>query len=68
MGGVGLLVRSMGYSSDTASRASIASVSLFFIAGGILFYFVDEEKGKEELKYLSRQIWGPISKLFLRKP
>jgi len=54
MGGVGLLVRSMGYSSDIASRASIASVSLFFIAGGILFYFVDEEKGKEELKYLSR--------------
>jgi UMF1 family MFS transporter len=54
MGGVGLLVRNMGYSSDTASRVSIASLSLFFIAGGILFYFVDEKKGREEVKYLER--------------
>ncbi|MFV1977523.1 MAG: MFS transporter [Candidatus Scalindua sp.] len=52
MGGVGLFVRSMGYSSDTASRASIISISIFFIAGGILFYFVDEKKGMEEVKYL----------------
>ncbi len=52
MGGAGLLVRSMGYSSDIASRASIISISLFFIVGGILFYFVDEEKGREEVKYL----------------
>ena len=52
MGGVGLLARSMGYSSDIASRASIASISIFFIAGGALFYFVDEEKGREEVKCL----------------
>jgi UMF1 family MFS transporter len=52
LGGAGLLVRSMGYSSDIASRASITSVSIFFILGGILFYFVDEEKGREEVKYL----------------
>ncbi|MBI4681982.1 MAG: MFS transporter [Nitrospirae bacterium] len=52
MGGAGLLVRSMGYSSDIASRASITSISLFFIVGGILFYFVDEEKGRAEVKYL----------------
>ncbi|HDH05460.1 MAG TPA: MFS transporter [Nitrospirae bacterium] len=52
MGGVGLLARSMGYSSDIASRASIASISIFFIAGGVLFYFVDEEKGREEVKFL----------------
>ncbi len=52
MGGAGLLVRSMGYSSDIASRASITSISLFFIIGGVLFYFVDEEKGREEVKYL----------------
>jgi UMF1 family MFS transporter len=43
LGLVGLLVRSMGYSSNIASRVSVASVSLFFIAGGILFYFVGEE-------------------------
>jgi UMF1 family MFS transporter len=52
MGGVGLLVRSLGYSSDIASRVSITSIAIFFIAGGILFYFVDEEKGREEVKYL----------------
>jgi UMF1 family MFS transporter len=54
MGGTGLLIKSMGYSSDTASRVSITSISIFFIAGGILFYFVDEDKGREELKYLER--------------
>ncbi len=53
MGGCGLLVKSMGYSSDTASRVSITSISILFIAGGILLYFVDEEKGKEEIKQLA---------------
>jgi UMF1 family MFS transporter len=53
MGGVGLLIRSIGYSSDLASRISLTSLSLLFLGGGILFYFVDEEKGREEMKYLS---------------
>lgn len=53
MGGVGLAVRSMGYSSNIASRVSLTSLSLLFLGGGILFYLVDEEKGKEEMKYLS---------------
>jgi UMF1 family MFS transporter len=35
-----------------ASRWSIASILLLFLAGAILFYFVDEEKGKAELHYL----------------
>jgi UMF1 family MFS transporter len=56
MGGTGLLVKSMGYSSDIASRVSITSISIFFIAGGIIFYFVDEEKGREELKYLEAEL------------
>jgi len=55
MGGTGLLVRSMGYSSNTASRVSITSLSIFFIIGGVLLYFVNEEKGKEEAKYLSQK-------------
>ncbi|MEN8263470.1 MAG: MFS transporter [Nitrospirota bacterium] len=55
MGGVGLLVKHAGYSSNIASRAGISSLALFFIAGGVLFYFVDEEKGKEEVKYLERE-------------
>ena len=52
MGGAGLLVRSMGYSSDTASRVSITSLSLFFIIGGLLLYFVDEQKGRDEVRFL----------------
>ncbi len=54
MGGVGLLVRHIGYSSNMASRISISSVSLFFIGGGILLFFVNQERGKQELKYLSK--------------
>jgi UMF1 family MFS transporter len=55
MGGVGLLVKSMGYSSDTASRLSLASVAILFIAGGTLFMFVNEDRGREEVKYLTRK-------------
>ncbi len=55
IGGVGLLVRQIGYSSNMASRISISSVSLFFIVGGTLLFFVNEERGKEEVKYLSRK-------------
>lgn len=55
IGSTGLLVKSMGYSSNIASRAGITSISLFFIAGGILLYFVSEEKGKKEAEYLSKK-------------
>jgi len=37
-----------------ASRWGIASVSLLFIMGAILFFFVDEKKGKAEAAYLSK--------------
>jgi UMF1 family MFS transporter len=53
MGGVGMLMAAMGYSEDFALRVSITSIVILFIAGGILFYFVDEARGKEEVKYLS---------------
>ncbi|MFH1480553.1 MAG: MFS transporter [Pseudomonadota bacterium] len=52
MGGVGLIVRSLGYSPDVAARAGILSVSFLFIAGGTLFYFVKEERGREETRGL----------------
>ena len=55
MGGVGLFVRSMGYSGGIASRVGITSISLLFIAGGTVFYFVDEERGREEARYLSQK-------------
>ena len=50
MGGFGLLVRRAGYSADTASRAGISSVAILFIIGGILLFFVSEEKAKAELR------------------
>ncbi len=37
-----------------ASRWSMASVLLLFFVGAILFYFVDEKQGKEEIAYLSQ--------------
>jgi len=55
MGGIGLAARSMGYPSDTASRISITAVSLFFLAGGVLLFFVSKERGKRELAFLSQR-------------
>ncbi|MBN1435499.1 MAG: MFS transporter [Sedimentisphaerales bacterium] len=52
IGSVGLIVKRLGYSCDTASRISISSVAFLFIAGGIVLYFVDEQKGKEQVEYL----------------
>lgn len=52
IGVVALVARSAGYEGHVASRISISAVSLLFILGGIIFCYVDEEKGKEEAKYL----------------
>jgi UMF1 family MFS transporter len=38
---------------QTASRWSIGSLLILFIIGAVLFYFVDEEKGRQQAKYLS---------------
>ena len=53
IGSVGLLIKDLGFSGNTASRVSITSIAILFVAGGTLLYFVDEEKGKEQLKYLT---------------
>lgn len=53
IGVVGLLAKSLGASSNLASRLSITSLSVLFLAGGLLFYFVNEEKAKKEIQYLS---------------
>jgi UMF1 family MFS transporter len=53
IGSVALMSQSMGLESHIASRISISAVSLLFILGGLLFFFVDEEKGKREVYYLS---------------
>ena len=52
MGGVGIFFKFLGYDSLIASRLSIASVSVFFVAGGVLLKCVNEKEGKKELKYL----------------
>jgi UMF1 family MFS transporter len=36
-----------------ASRWGIGSLLILFIVGAVLFYFVDEEKGREQVDYLS---------------
>ena len=45
----------MEYVGQLASRWSIGSLLILFVIGGILFYFVDEEKGKAEAEYLENQ-------------
>jgi UMF1 family MFS transporter len=35
-----------------ASRWGIASISILFIAGAVLFYFVDEQKGRQQAALL----------------
>ena len=61
MGAVGLIVKRVMMPpaptpdqiqtvGELASRMSIASILLLFIAGAAIFYFVDEEKGKEEIR------------------
>jgi UMF1 family MFS transporter len=36
-----------------ASRWSIASILILFLVGAVLFYFVDEEKGRQQAQFLS---------------
>ncbi|MGD2272979.1 MAG: MFS transporter, partial [Desulfobacterales bacterium] len=65
MGAVALIVRrilmppsptpeQMVYFGRLASRWSIGSILILFLVGAILFYFVDERKGKTEALYLSK--------------
>jgi UMF1 family MFS transporter len=37
------------------SRWGIGSLLILFIVGAVLFYFVDEEKGKQQAKYLAEK-------------
>ncbi len=39
-----------------SSRVGIASISILFVLGGIMLYFVDEKKGQEEAKFLVRSL------------
>jgi len=39
-----------------AARWSIGSIVLLFVIGGILFYLVDEQRGRREARYLTRRL------------
>jgi len=65
MGAVGLLTRRLLMPSNptpeqlhavgqAATRWGLASVLILFLAGGALFYFVDEKKGREEARLLAQ--------------
>jgi UMF1 family MFS transporter len=49
IGATGLAIRSLGGSPGTASRLGITSVSILFISGAVLLYFVDEERARREI-------------------
>ena len=64
MGAVGLIARRMLMPpspteeqliaiGQLASRWSIGSILLLFILGAVLFYFVDEKKGREQAAFLA---------------
>jgi UMF1 family MFS transporter len=38
-----------------ASRCSMASILILFLIGAVLFYFVDEDKGRAEAAYLAEK-------------
>ena len=66
MGVVGLMVRRMlmppsptveqiNAVGQLAARWGIGSILILFIIGAVLFYFVDEEKGRQQAEYLSAE-------------
>ena len=58
VGMVALMARRAGFESHLASRISISSVSVLFVCGGLLLYFVNEERGRKEAGYLDRSDAG----------
>lgn len=46
----------MDHIGQLAARWSIGSIVLLFVIGGVLFYFVDEERGRRETRYLARRL------------
>jgi len=53
MYGMIFIARCLGYAPLIQTRLSITSISLLFLAGGVILYFVSEDKGRQQLEYLS---------------
>lgn len=53
IGGTGLLLRRAGAEHLTATRISILSIAVLFIAGALLLLKVDEERGRRETESLA---------------
>jgi UMF1 family MFS transporter len=52
IGLINLAARKAGFSPDISTRIGIGSISLLFVAGWILLYFVDISEGKQAVKKL----------------
>jgi len=48
-------IEQMRQVGQTATRWGMASILILFLVGGILLYFVDEQKGKREASYLTEK-------------
>ncbi|MDF1594388.1 MAG: MFS transporter [Desulfobacterales bacterium] len=48
-------IEQMQQIGQTATRWGMASILILFIVGGVLLYFVDEQKGKAEAAYLTEK-------------
>ncbi|MFP4547346.1 MAG: MFS transporter [Fidelibacterota bacterium] len=53
VGSINIIARTAGFNSNAATRIGIGSIAILFIGGSILLYFVDLEKGKEQVDFLS---------------
>lgn len=49
IGATGMALRSLGADAETATRIGITSIAVLFIGGGILLYFVDEDRARREI-------------------
>ncbi len=52
MGYAGLMLKYAGLTSESAARGSIISITLLFLAGAALLFFVDENKARQDLAFL----------------
>ena len=55
IGTVAILLRTVGFGSEISSRMSIATISLLFVAGGVMLFFVNEKRARAHATEFERQ-------------